>query len=118
MARRGAITPARFVALALALEGATEVAHVDRRAFRTTRKIFATLAPDGRSANLLLEPELQAAVIEAMPHAFRPVPGGWGRMGYTTVELEAVSEDELVRVLREAHALALPAPKKTRRRTR
>jgi hypothetical protein len=100
------IDSARFKKLCLALEGATEVPHVDRLAYRTTRKIFATLPPDGRTANLLLVPELQAAIIEAMPHAFSPVPGGWGRMGYTTVDLARVTEPELVRVLKEAHSLA------------
>jgi hypothetical protein len=102
------VTAARFKALALAHEGATEVEHMDRLAYRTTRKIFATLAADGRSANLLLTPDVQDAIVEAMPEHFRPVPGGWGRMGYTTVELVAVPERELVRALAEAHAQARP----------
>jgi hypothetical protein len=104
------VAPARFKALALALEGASEVPHVDRLAYRTPRKIFATLAPDGRSANLLLSPEVQDAIVEAMPQHFRPVAGGWGRMGYTTVELAGVPEVELVRALAEAHAMARPKP--------
>jgi hypothetical protein len=59
-----------------------------------------------RTANLLLVPDLQSAVVDAMPHAFSPVPGGWGRMGFTTVDLAKVTEAELVPVLRESHALA------------
>lgn len=105
------ITAERFRALCLGLHGASEVPHFDRAAFRV-RKMFATLPPDGRTANLLLVPELQAAVVDAMPHAFSPVAGGWGRMGYTTVDLARVSEDELVPVLRESHALASEPPKK------
>ncbi len=105
------ITGARFRTLCLAHEGATEVPHFDRAAFRV-RKMFATLPPDGRTANLLLVPELQAAVVDAMPHAFSPVPGGWGRMGYTTVDLARVTEAELTPVLRESHALASEPPKK------
>lgn len=109
------VTAARFRQLCLSLAGTSEVPHVDRLAYRTPRKIFATLPPDGETANLLLVPELQAAVVEALPHAFQPVPGGWGRMGYTTVDLRKVDESELVRVLDEAHSLASePAPRRSR----
>jgi hypothetical protein len=100
------ITAARFKQLCLSLEGTSEVPHFDRLAYRTKRKIFATLPPDGETANLLLVAELQAAVVEELPHAFQPVPGGWGRMGYTTVDLAKVTEAELLPVLRESHALA------------
>jgi hypothetical protein len=100
------ITAARFKQLCLSLEGTSEVPHFDRLAYRTKRKIFATLPPDGHTANLLLVHELQAAVVESLPHVFQPVPGGWGRMGYTTVDLAKVTEAELVPVLRESHAIA------------
>ena len=111
------ISAARFRELALSFEGALCVPHVDRTAFRTKRRIFATLAPDERSANLLLDLDLQEAICEALPAAFAPVTGGWGRMGYTTVQLGTVSEEDLVRALTEAHASAtaprgLPKPKR------
>jgi hypothetical protein len=109
------ITAARFKELCLSLAGTHEVPHVDRLAYRTKRKIFATLPPDGRTANLLLVPELQAAVVEALPQAFQPVAGGWGRMGYTTVALAVVEEKDLLPVLRESHALASePTQRKAR----
>lgn len=107
------VTAARFKKLCLSLEGTTEVPHFDRLAYRT-RKMFATLPPDGRTANLLLVPDLQAAIVEAMPHAFHPVPGGWGRMGFTTVDLAKVDEADLVKVLQESHALASEPPKRKR----
>ncbi len=100
------ISAARFRSLALSFEGAVEVPHFDRAAFRTRQRIFATMPPDGASANLLLDLDLQEAVCEAMPDAFAPVPGGWGRMGYTTVNLRTVSEGDLVNALTEAHARA------------
>ena len=106
----------RFRELALSFAGALEVPHMDRVAFRTKRRIFATLAPDGGSANLLLDLDLQEAVCEALPKAFAPVPGGWGRMGYTTVSLRAVSEADLTRALGEAHARASEPKKKPKAR--
>jgi hypothetical protein len=104
------ITADRFRALALALAGALEVPHMERRAFRTKKRIFATLAPDGRSANLMLEAHVQQDICEARGEVFRPVPGGWGRMGATTVDLLAVDESDLRRALIEAHARAAPKP--------
>jgi hypothetical protein len=100
------VTAARFRQIALSFEGALEVPHMERAAFRTKRRIFATLPPDGKSANLLFDLDLQEALCEALPDAFSPVPGGWGRMGYTTVDLRAVSVADLTRALGEAHARA------------
>ncbi len=108
------VTAKRFRTLALSFEGAFEAPHFDRVAFRTKRRIFATLPPDGASANLLLDRDVQEAFCEALPRHFAPVPGGWGRMGYTTVNLRTVSEADLVRALAEAHARA-SEPKKKRR---
>ncbi len=109
------VSARRFEQLALAFEGTYAVPHMERTAYRTKRRIFATVAADGQSANLLLDADLQDTVCGAMPQAFSPVPGGWGRMGYTTVKLAGVSETELVEVLREAHARATEPPKKKRR---
>ncbi|WAS91426.1 MmcQ/YjbR family DNA-binding protein [Nannocystis punicea] len=115
------ISAARFREIALSFEGASEVPHMDRAAFRTKRRIFATLPPDAATANLLLDRDLQEALCEAKPEAFAPVPGGWGRMGYTTVNLRVVSEPDLIGVLTEAHERASvpkkkPAAKRARQR--
>ena len=111
------IRAARFRELALSFAGALEVPHMDRAAFRTKRRIFATLAPDGRSANLMLDLDLQEALCEALPKAFAPVPGGWGRMGATTVDLGAVSEPDLTSARGEAHARASEPKKKPKARS-
>jgi hypothetical protein len=34
-----------------------------------------------------LTPEQQSMLVEAEPEIFRPVPGGWGKQGYTNVLL-------------------------------
>jgi hypothetical protein len=106
------VTAKRFRTLALALEGAFEAPHFDRTAFRTKRRIFATLPPDGASVNLMLEADFQDAICGALPQAFAPVPGGWGRMGATTVNLRTVTERDLARALSEAHARASEPKKK------
>jgi hypothetical protein len=45
--------------IALSLEGTTEAPHFDRTAFKV-RRIYATLAADARTANLMLTPDEQA----------------------------------------------------------
>lgn len=110
------ITAAAFRKLALSLPGTSEVPHMERQAFRTPRKIFATLPPDGQRANLLLTPDLQSAIVSSLPGVFEPVPGGWGRMGYTTVHLRKVAREDLVRVLEAAHALASAARKSIKKK--
>jgi hypothetical protein len=46
-----------------------------------------------------------------VPHAFSPVPGGWGRNGATRCDLDAVDEADLASALQAAHRMALPKPK-------
>lgn len=110
-----AVTKARVRKLALALEGASEVVHVDRPAFRTTRKIFATVPPDSPSVNLMFDVAMQEFFCEQAPDVFTPMSGGWGRMGITVCDLKAADESTFLSALKAAHALAKPAPKKAKR---
>lgn len=96
--------------IALSLEGTTEHPHMDRAAFKVAR-IYATLASDGRSANLLLSLDEQEFRCARRPEAFAPVPGGWGRMGYTTATLAALTKAELEEILRVAWGGAQPRPR-------
>lgn len=95
--------------LALALEGTTEAPHFDRTAFRVARN-YATLAADGRSANLKLTPDEQEFKVLLAPEAFRPVENAWGRQGWTTVELSRLPVSELQAALEMAWRHALPRP--------
>lgn len=105
----GMATAADMRELALALEGTTERPHFDRTAFRVAR-IYATLSADGRSLNLKLAPEEQEFKSLLAPEAFRPVPGGWGRQGWTTVTLARLSREELAAALETAWRGARPKP--------
>ena len=93
--------------IALSLEGTTEAPHFDRAAFKVAR-IYATLAADGRTANLKLSPEEQEFKCMLAPEAFAPVPGAWGKQGWTTATLSALSTPELGDVLETAWRHALP----------
>jgi hypothetical protein len=101
-----AVDPARARELALALPAASEAPHFHRLAFRTPRKIFATLDAEARDLNLMFDPNLRDFFCEQAPHAFAPVPGGWGLRGATRCDLRTVDEPTLTSALLAAHSLA------------
>ena len=82
------MSASRFRRAALALPGAVEGAHLRTADFRVGKRIFATLGyPDDAWGTLKLTPDQQSMLVEAEPKVFRPVPGGWGKHGYTNVLL-------------------------------
>jgi hypothetical protein len=96
-----------FRRIALSLEGTTEAPHFERTAFKV-RRIYATLAPDGRMANLMLTPDEQALKCEVAPEAFSRIPNAWGERGATTAKLTKLTVAELRDALDTAwrHAVA------------
>jgi hypothetical protein len=105
------VDPERARRLALSLPEASEVPHFNRQAFRTPRKMFATLDEAARDLNLMFDPDLRDFYCEQAPQAFAPVPGGWGRKGATCCRLDDVDEPTLLSALTSAHRLAAPKPK-------
>lgn len=99
---------------ALSLEGTVEAPHFDRTAFKVART-YATLAADGLTANLKLAPEEQEFKCLLAPEAFAPVGNAWGRQGWTTVRLEALSASELRNALEIAWRHAVPKKRRTRK---
>ena len=100
--------------IALSFDGTTEAPHFDRAAFKVAR-IYATLAADGRTANLKFSPDEQEFKCMLAPEAFAPVGGGWGKQGWTTATLSALSVAELRDALETAWRHAVPK-KHARRR--
>jgi hypothetical protein len=101
-----AVTAQQARELALSFDGASEAPHFDRSAFRTPRRIFATLGAGGADLNLMLDPVIQEFYCEQAPGAFAPVPGGWGRKGATRCLLHEVDPDTFRGALAAAHERA------------
>ena len=93
--------------LALRLKGTTEHPHFDRVAFKVKR-IYATLAADGKSLNLNLTPAEQEFKTMLAPEVFTPIPNKWGASGWTTIDLRTIGIAELQAALEMAweHARA------------
>jgi hypothetical protein len=106
-------TAAQFRRIALALEGTSTAPHFDKTAFKVAR-IYATLAPDGLTANLKLAPDEQELKCLVAPDVFAAIPNAWGRQGWTTATLAKLSNAELQAALEMAwrHALPKKPPKR------
>jgi hypothetical protein len=97
------MTARDFRTIALGLPGASEAAHHGHPDFRVAGQIFATLGyPRPSWGTVRLTLDQQAMFVRAQPAAFRPVPGAWGRAGYTNVRLRVARTD----TVREALVMA------------
>lgn len=83
---------------ALGLEGVSEVDHWGRPAWRTTKRIFAVLRPDG--LNLSLPQERKEFLFEADPEIF--VKQMWGKTAIVIVQIAKISSKELHALIKEA----------------
>jgi hypothetical protein len=111
------MTPENFKRIALSLDGAEEGSHMGAVDFRVGGRIFATLASQAQGyGNLALTPEDQAVFCEELPEVFRPIAGGWGRMGMTHIVLARASEDVLRGALQKAWRLRVEANARTKKR--
>src|ERR1700753_1122360 len=107
-----AVSASRARELALSLPEVSEAPHWHRVAFRTPRKIFATLDPAVPDLNLMFDQDLRDFYCQLDPQAFAPVTGGWGRRGATRCDLGVVDDDTLASALKAAHQLAAPVKKR------
>jgi hypothetical protein len=103
-------TPADVRKLALSLEGVSEIDHFARPAWRTKKRIFAVMRPDGLYLNLA--DERKEFLFEADPKVF--VKYMWGKRANVIVQIDKIGMRELEALIREAHALNKPPARKTR----
>jgi len=104
----GMATAEDVLDIVMSLEGTISAPHFDRTAFKVKR-IYATLAADGKSLNLKFTPDEQEFKCMLAPEAFHAINNGFGRMGWTTLDLAVVERDELQAALEMAWQHALPA---------
>jgi len=100
--------------IALTLDGVTEVDHFGRPSFRTKKRIFAVIRPDG--LYLHLPEERKEFLFEADPNTF--VRFMWGKRSNVIVNLSRISKRELDRLIREAWQTVKPVPRKIKAATK
>jgi hypothetical protein len=87
-----------FRTWALSLPGAEEKAHFDKPDFRVRNKIFAGFNDKGM-AYVKLTPEQQDMLVAAEPELIAPLPGGWGKKGWTLIDHQKADDALLHSVL-------------------
>jgi hypothetical protein len=110
------MTEQQFRKIALALDGASEGAHMGHPDFRAHGRIFATLRREPIAfAVVMLTPEQQREFLKSSP-CFTPESGAWGRAGCTRVAIAAIDEDTVGEALTLAwrNAAAKAAAKRTK----
>jgi len=100
-------TAAGVRSIALALDGVSEVDHWGKPGYRTSKRIFAVMRPDG--LYLHLPDERKQFLFEAAPDVF--VRFMWGRTANVIVQIAKVSKKELEALVREAWQHAAPSAK-------
>ncbi|MDB5230754.1 MAG: hypothetical protein JWN76_1559 [Chitinophagaceae bacterium] len=105
------VTPETFKQMALSFEGAQQYDHFGRPAFKS-RITFATLWEKDNKAMVKLPLPDQYVFTQMDNAVFYPVPGGWGRMGCTFVELGKVKKSVLKEALTIAYTAATVKKKK------
>jgi hypothetical protein len=97
---------------ALALDGVREIDHWSRPAYRTSKRIFAVMRPDGLF--LHLPEERKQFLFEAAPEVF--VRFMWGKTANVIVQIAEVSRKELEALICEAWQHATPSAKSAKPR--
>ena len=104
MARRRPLDADDLRRIVLALPEAVEGSHMGHPDFRVRKKIFATLAPDGRTACFKVAPEDLDALVTAEPATYRTTWGG----RYLAVDLARADAKALRAIAADAWALTAP----------
>jgi hypothetical protein len=105
-------SPADVRKAALALDGVTEIDHFRRPAWRTAKRIFAVMRPDGLYLNL--PDERKEFLFAADDKTF--VKYMWGKTANVIVQIDRVSKKELDALIREAWTHNLPPVKTAKKK--
>lgn len=97
--------------IAMSLEGVAEVDHFGRPSYRTKKRIFAVMRPDGLYVDL--PDERKEFLFEADPRTF--VKYMWGKRANVIVQIDKVSKAELESLIREGWEKNKPPPPKAKK---
>ena len=103
------ISIATFRSMALSFPETMELPHFEKTSFRIRKKIFATLDEKTHIAVLKLSLIDQSVFCHINKIIIYPVESGWGRQGWTKVELKKINRKILKDILTAAYCLVAPA---------
>jgi len=95
-------------AWALAYPEALELPHFEKTSVRVRKKIFATLDKKNQRVVVKLSEVDQSVFSNYNPAIIYPVPGAWGRHGYTVIELKKVRKSMFKDALQSSYCIVAP----------
>ena len=99
-----------FRQIALSFADTAEVPHFEKQAFRSKKKIFATILESTGIGVALLTPAEQYVFCKLDEKNIYPVPNKWGLKGATNINIKEVSKKILKAILERAYAISLQPP--------
>ena len=102
------VSPAIAKQMALSLPEAEEKSHFEKPDFRIRNKVFAVLHVDKNVMVIKLSLIDQSVFCAFDAAVIYPVSGGWGRQGWTIVNLKKVKKAMLVDALTTAWKTVAP----------
>ena len=87
---------------------AVEQPHFEKTSFRVRKKIFATLDTKKKTLVVKLSAADQSAFSAFDGEVVYPVPGAWGRQGWTIVELDKVEKEMFEDALTTSYCQVAP----------
>lgn len=94
--------------IALSFPESIESPHFEKTSIRVRKKIFATV--DLRRQTLVVKLSVidQSVFCDMLPALVRPVPGGWGKKGWTEVEYIHLDKEALTDLMKTAYCEVAP----------
>ena len=102
------VTNNEVVTWALTLPEAVQQPHFEKASFRVKKKIFATLDTLKKRVVVKLSEVDQSVFCKYDAEIIYPVPGGWGKQGWTIIELKKVRKTMFKDALLTSYCLVAP----------
>lgn len=99
-----------FRQIALSFADTAEVPHFEKQAFRSKKKIFATILESASVGVALLTPAEQYVFCKLDEKNIYPVPNKWGLKGATYLNIKNISKKLLKEILETAYSISLQPP--------
>lgn len=102
------VTIDEMISRAMSFPEVSHTPHFEKESFRVKKKIFATLDTKKQRAVVKLSPIDQSVFSAYDPDVIFPVAGGWGKQGWTVIELRKVRKTMFKDALQTAYRTVAP----------
>jgi predicted DNA-binding protein (MmcQ/YjbR family) len=103
------VTRDEVIKWALAFAESVQQPHFEKTSFRVNKKIFATLDVKLQRVAVKLNAIDQSVFCDTNPGVIYPVQGGWGKQGYTFIDLKKVRKKVFRDALTTSYCLVAPS---------